>query len=45
MPGSILRPGIERQLGPGPKILGEIKTSWRARLLSFSVSWSGFLRA
>lgn len=45
MPGSILRPGIERQLGPGPKILGEIKTSWRAWLLSFSGSRSGFPRA
>ena len=45
MPGSILRPGIEWQLGPGPKILGEIKTSWRAWLLSFSGSWSGFLWA
>lgn len=42
MPGSILRPGIEQQLGPGPKILGEIKTSWRAWLLSFSGSRSGF---
>lgn len=30
---------------PKPKIFGEIKTSWRMWLLSFSGSWSGFVQA
>lgn len=45
MPGSILRPGVEWQLGVDPKYLGEIKTIWKTRLLSVSGSQSGAVQA
>lgn len=45
MPGSILKPVAEEQLGLAPKYLEEIKTVWEAWLLSSHGSQCGIVQA